>query len=152
MVNQHLVREVGAPGSGMWRLHPGGSAWALATLKKGTWGGGVVDDPGDAHSTFRGEAFGLLATLVWLEGSEWQGRLEHRLYNEAVVNKYNANDALYTDYEQCVYADPDVWAALFSLKARLGNKVNVNVLWQRSHPERRLASAMRDRHDRGNVS
>ena len=148
VANQHLVREVGAPGSGMWRLDPGESAWDLATLEKGTWGGGVVDGPKEDHSTFRGEAFGLLATLVWLEGSEWQGRLEHRLDNEAVVNKYNADDALYTDYERCVYADPDVWAALFSLKARMGNRVKV--LWQRSHPERRLARAMWDRHDRGN--
>ena len=79
---------------------------------------------------------------------EWQGRLEHRLDNEVVVNKYSANVALYTDYEQCVYADPDVWAALFSLEARLGNRVKV--LWQRSHPERRLARVMWDRHDRGN--
>ena len=52
------------------------------------------------------------------------------------MNKYNANDALYTDYERCVYADPDVWAALFSLKARLGNRAKV--LWQRSHPKGRL--------------
>ena len=72
VANQHLVREVGPPGSGMWRLDPGESAWDLTALEKGTWGGGVVDGPKEDHSTFRGEAFGLLATLVWLEGSEWQ--------------------------------------------------------------------------------
>ena len=125
VANQHLVREVGAPGSGMWRLDPGESAWDLAALEKGTW----RRRPKEDRSTFRGEAFGLLATLIWLEGSEWQGRLGHRLDNEAVVNKYNADDALYTDYERCVYADPDVWAALFALKARLGSRVKV--LWQR---------------------
>ena len=37
---------------------------------------------------------------------------------------------------------------MFSVKARLGNRVRV--LWQRSHLERRLARAMWDRHDRGN--
>ena len=46
------------------------------------------------------------------QGSEWPGRLEHRLDNEAVVNKYNADDALYTDYERCVYADPDICTRL----------------------------------------
>ena len=37
---------------------------------------------------------------------------------------------------------------MFSLKARLGNRVKV--VCQRSHPERRLARAMWDRHDGGN--
>ena len=70
VANQHLVREVGAPVSGTWRLDPGESACGLATLEKGTWGGGVVDGPKEDHCTRRGDVFGLLATLVWLEGSE----------------------------------------------------------------------------------
>ena len=70
------------------------------------------------------------------------------VFGEMRSLKTNADDALYTDYERCVYADPDVWAALFSLKAKMGNRVKV--LWQQSHPERRLARAMWDRHDRGN--
>ena len=98
--------------------------------------------------TFRGEAFGLLAVLVWIYYSEWQGRLDHRLDNEAVVHKFNRDDTLYTDYERCVYADPDVWAAIYKLKHQLGRRVQVR--WQRSHPERRLSRAMWDRHDRGN--
>ena len=148
VANRHLVREVGTEGSGRWRLDPAQSAWDLETLEKGTWGGGVVDGPQEDHSTFRGEAFGLLAVLVWLYYSEWQGRLDHRLDNEAVVHKYNRDDTLYTDYEKAVYADPDVWAAIYKLKHLLG--VRVQVGWQRSHPERRLSRAMWNRHDRGN--
>ena len=71
VANKHLVKKVGVPGNGQWRLDPGDSAWDLETLKKGTWGGVVVDGPREDHSTFRGEAFGLLSTLVWLDESEW---------------------------------------------------------------------------------
>ena len=38
VTNQHLVMEVGASGSEMWRRNPGEAAWVMATLEKGTWG------------------------------------------------------------------------------------------------------------------
>ena len=60
------MRAVGPEGGGGWRIDPAQSAWDLETLEQGTWGGGVVDGPQEDHSTFRGEAFGLLAVLVWL--------------------------------------------------------------------------------------
>ena len=148
VANNHLVKAVGSEEEGGWRIDPAQSAWDLETLEQGTWGGGVVDGPQEDHSTFRGEAFGLLAVLVWLYHSEWQGRLDHRLDNEAVVHKFNRDDTLYTDYEKCVYADPDVWAAIYKLKHQVGRRVQVR--WQRNHPERRLSRAMWDRHDRGN--
>ena len=127
IANNQLVRAVGPEGGGGWRIDPAQSAWDLETLEQGTWGGGVVDGPQEDRSTFRGEAFGLLAVLVWLYHSEWQGRLmgrlDHRLDNEAVVHKFNRDDTLYTDYERCVYADPDVWAAIYKLKHQLGQRV-----------------------------
>ena len=105
VANSQLVRAVGPEGGGGWRIDPAQSAWDLETLEQGTWGGGVIDGPQEDHSTFRGEAFGLLAVLVWLYHPDCQGRLDHRLDNVAVVHKFNKDDTLYTDYERCVYAD-----------------------------------------------
>ena len=147
-----LVRERGAVGSGDWELRVERSAWDFEALAIGAWGGGVVDGPKSDHSTYRGEAFGLLATLVFVDGmmkrGEWRGRLQHRLDNEAVVLKYNKDGKMATAYQRHEHSDPDVWAALYALKAIVGSRVQV--MWQRSHPERRKAKAAWDRHDRGN--
>ena len=47
-----------------------------------------------------------------------------------------------------MYVDLDAWAVIYKLKHQLCHRVQVR--WQRSHPERRLSSAMWDRHDRDN--
>jgi hypothetical protein len=49
------------------------SEWDLDTLEEGTWGGGVIDGPSSDLTTFRGEAFGLLATLQYVKVGRWAG-------------------------------------------------------------------------------
>ena len=108
----------------------------------------MIDGPSSDLTTFRGEAFGLLATLQYVKVGGWAGRVQHRLDNEAVVMKFNKDQRLITAYQGCVHADSDVWTALYLLKEELGSRVQV--VWQRSHPEQRLAKAMWTRHDTGN--
>ena len=117
-------------------------------LRRAPGGGGVIDGPSSDLTTFRGEAFGLLATLQYVKDGKWTGRVQHRLDNEAVVMKFNKDQRLITAYQGCVHADSDVWAALYLLKEELGARIQV--VWQRSHPEKRLAKAMWTRHDTGN--
>ena len=62
--------------------------------------------------------------------------------------KFNKDQRLITAYQSCVHADPNVWAALYLLEVGLGTRIQV--VWQRSHPEKRLAKAMWTRHDTGN--
>ena len=61
-------------GHGHWHLAQHDSEWDLGALEEGTWGGGVIDGPGSDLTTFRGEAFGLLATLRYTKVGEWTGR------------------------------------------------------------------------------
>ena len=118
-----LVKEVSSDGSGHWHLSQTESEWDLNTLEEGTWGGGVIDGPSSDLTTFRGEAFGLLATLQYVKVGGWAGRVQHRLDNEAVVMKFNKDQRLITAYQGCVHADSDVWTALYLLKEELGSRV-----------------------------
>ena len=62
-----LVKEVPSDGSGHWHLSQLESEWDLNTLEESTWKGGVIDGPSSELTTFRGEAFGLLATLQYVK-------------------------------------------------------------------------------------
>ena len=134
-----LVKEVSSDGSGHWHLSQTESEWDLNTLEEGTRGGGVIDGPNSYLTTFRGEVFGLLATLQYVEVGGWAARVQHRLDNEAVVTKFNKDRRLVTAYQGCVHADSDLWIASYLLNEELGSRVQL--VWQRSHLEQRLAKA-----------
>ena len=123
-------------------------------LSQGDWGGGVVQGPAQDKTTYRGEAFGVLALLVrsvvLLGRSETPKSLRVWAFcdNEAVCNRFNL---LHGEQEMgdCTGADPDLWALIFRLKDHLGGSFRLS--WQRSHPELRKHRNAFHRHNWGNT-
>ena len=122
-------------------------------MRVGLWGGGVMHGPPEDMSTYRGEAYGLLATMIGLRREGWLskgGGVVHSLDNKADANKYNKiTDEEASEEEAREGADADLWTAIRREQIKWGGKFKVR--WQRSHPERRKAAAAWTRHEHGNT-
>jgi hypothetical protein len=122
------------------------------SLEHGAWGGGRVSGPQLDMSTSRGEAFGVIAVMLFALDLLAQPSTPRALRiwsfcdNKGVCDRLNADPDVHGDHDPGI--DPDVWALLFALKARLGH--NFRLTWQRSHPELRKARAAYHRHNWGN--
>jgi hypothetical protein len=125
----------------------------FSDLTRGAWGGGVVGGPQSDHSTARGEAFGVLAVLLFTDTLLRTGAIPPtaRVWsfcdNKGDVDRFNGTPDVLGDHD-LTGADPDMWALLFALKKRLGPCFRLT--WQRSHPERRKQRAAYHRHNWGN--
>jgi hypothetical protein len=134
---------------GSWDLV--NSDYDFADLRPGLWGGAIVQGPQKELTTYRGEAFGALGTMVGTRLAGYVGRLSITLDNEAVVNKFNARQPMVEepsetgehqlDSAPCLddLADSDLWAAIDQERRRWGKRLRVQ--WNRSHPEKRKARA-----------
>jgi hypothetical protein len=125
----------------------------FSDLTRGAWGGGVVGGPQSDHSTARGEAFGVLAVLLFTDTLLRTGAIPPtaRVWsfcdNKGDVDRFNGTPDVLGDHD-LTGADPDMWALLFALKKRLGPCFRLT--WQRSHPERRKQRVAYHRHNWGN--
>jgi hypothetical protein len=123
------------------------------SLERGAWGGGRVSGPQLDMSTSRGEAFGVLAVMLFYYSLLGRPDTPPTLRvwsfcdNKGVCDRFNGDPDVHGDYDPGI--DPDLWSLLFHLKGVLGSRFRLT--WQRSHPELRKARAAYHRHNWGNL-
>ena len=113
--------------------HMGHGAWGLVVCTPGSvqcFSGKVLPGPG-TNSSYRSEAYGLLAGLRWAYAAKISGRILHVLDNESVVKVYR-NCA---ERGSSLACSQDVWDELIWYKERLGARYRVE--WRRGHAEKR---------------
>ena len=121
----------------------------FADLRAGAYGGGVVHGPQSDLTTYRGEAMGVMAVMLYTINCLPRGmRVWALCDNESVCDTFNMAPGLRGDYD-LRGCDPDVWSVLYKLKEQLG--ASFRLTWQRSHPELRKAKSAWTRHEHGNA-
>ena len=111
----------------------GSGAWGLVVCQQSSvkLSAGRVDPGPGTNSSYRSEAYGLLAGMRWTYHHDVQGDILHVLDNEAVTRVF----------QNCMERGPslvcsqDVWDEIIWLKGRMGERYRVE--WRRGHAEDR---------------